>query len=365
MEEHLAVLLRSSAAQRSNPRGDYEAYVWWGSVRSTHRRSELPHLADIRAVDETLAGDNPPETNLYLTDYRSLYVADLAEIQFGPLEQSELSHVPAYYALDHLECDFWFRLSDVRRLVSDDMAATIEQLKKLNNVHYFDQPVSLYGGMVNLPLVVTRPDGVTFFDPNERDLATDASSWAEFDAEIGARVAEVGRSLRDDLLGETTWSAFDPTVRSFVATAEKIYRDNRVDPAFDFSAVLGSFSKAVEVHVGGLVRAACAKMPPAMRHMNVDGATVDLAQARGLSLLSLIHVLSNDEGRRKALVDSLHNGQWLTGAFVAVLSQFREIRNDATHERRIDERTAKLWRNNFLGVGSDGHLVQLAKVKLR
>jgi len=365
MDEHLAVLLRQAAALRASKQSDGDAYVWWGRVRSQHRQAGLPHMESIRAIEASLASEDSPETHLYLTDYRSLYVADLAEICFKPLAQSEMSHVPAYYALDHLECDFWFKLWDVRRLVTDDLPATIEQLKKLHNVDYYDQPVSLYGGMVNLPLVVTRPDGLTFFDPDDRDRATDSVLWAEFDAEIGTQVAHVERSLRDDVLGEIAWSAFDPTVRSFIATAEKIYRDHRSDPAFDFSAVMGSFSKALEVHVGGLLRGACAKMPPLMRFMNVDGVALDLAQARGLSLQSLIHTLSSDEGRRRALVDSLHNGQWLTGAFVAVLTQFRELRNDATHERRIDERTAKLWRNNFLGVGSDGYLVQLSKVKPR
>jgi hypothetical protein len=364
MDEHLAVLLRQAAAQRTHATDD-DPYVWWGRVHSINRRSDLPHLESIRAIESSLDAEDAPETHLYLTDYRSLYVAQLAEIHRGPLRQSETDHVPAYYATDRLACDFWFKLWDIRRLVVDDLPETIEQLKKLRNVHYHDQPVSLYGGMVNLPLVVTRPDALTFFEPDERDLATDDDLWAQFDASIGAQVASVERSLRFDLLGEMAWNAFDPTVRSFIATAEKIYRDHRSDLAFDFSSVLGSFSKALEVHVGGLLRAACAKMPPLIRRMNVDGKSVDLAQERALSLQSLIHALGRDEERRKVLVDSLVNGQWLTGPFVAVLGQFREVRNAGIHEKRIDESTARQWRNSLLGVGTEGHLVQLAKVKPR
>ena len=40
----------------------------------------------------------------------------------------------------------------------------IAELKVLRNVHYNDRPVSLFGGMVDLPLIVTRPDGRRFFD---------------------------------------------------------------------------------------------------------------------------------------------------------------------------------------------------------
>lgn len=48
-----------------------------------------------------------------------------------------------------------------------------------------------------------------------------------------------------------------------------------------------------------------------------------------------------------------------------VLDDFRSTRDDGTHERRIDRRTAILWRNQLLGVGRAGHFVELAKVRPR
>ena len=158
MEEHLAVLLHHASALREKRVRDEEAYVWWGRVHSRNRRSPLAHLDDIRAIDAALGDDDAPETHVYLTDYQSLYVADLAEIHFGELPDEEASHVPAYYHTDRLDSDFWFKLWDIRRLVSDDILGTIEELKRLRNVHYHDQPVSIYGGIVDTPLVVTRPD---------------------------------------------------------------------------------------------------------------------------------------------------------------------------------------------------------------
>jgi hypothetical protein len=365
MEEHLALLLRDAAALRDNRLRDEDVYVWWGRVHSLNRRTDLPHLDKIRAIDEVLSGEDPPETNLYLTDYQSLYVADLAEIRFGALDAIEAPHVPAYYAADRLECDCWFKLWDVRRLVAGDMLATIQALKKLHSVSYFDKPVSLYGGMVDLPLVVTRPDGERFFDEDERDVSTNASLWAEFDAQMGAGIVAVERLLREDLLGDSTWNALDPTVQTFVATAEKVYREHRLDPAFDFSPVIGSFAKALEVQLGSLLRRVLPKLARQHRLMNLDGATVDLTERRGLSLSQLVQVLAGDQARSAALAQQLVNGAWLTGAFAAVLDEFRAVRNVGTHERRIDRKTATHWRNQMLGVGCMGHLVELAKVKLR
>jgi hypothetical protein len=40
---------------------------------------------------------------------------------------------------------------DIRRLVADDTPAVMEELKRLRNTRYHDRPVSLYGGMVDLP----------------------------------------------------------------------------------------------------------------------------------------------------------------------------------------------------------------------
>ena len=73
----------------------------------------------------------------------------------------ELEHMPHYYRSQF--ADFWFRLWDIRRLVADDTPAVIEELKRLRNIRYHDRPVSLYGGMVDLPLIVTRPDEVSWF----------------------------------------------------------------------------------------------------------------------------------------------------------------------------------------------------------
>jgi len=365
MEEHLTLLLRDAAALRENRVRDEDVYVWWGLVHSRNRRTALPHMDSIRAIDEVLSGDDPPETHLYLTDYQSLYVADLGEIRFEPLSASEASHVPSYYALDRLECDCWFKLWDVRRLVADDLLGTIEELKHLQSVAYYDKPVSLYGGMVDLPLVVTRPDAQSFFDEGERDVSTDSLLWAEFDAQMGSGIVAIERSLRDDLLGDATWSALDPPVRTFIATGEKVYREHRSDAAFDFAAVIGSFSKALEIQLGSLLRHVLPKLPKQQRLMNIDGVTVDLTLRRGLTLSQIVHVLAGDQARSAALAHALVNGGWLTGSFAAVLDEFRTVRNEGTHERRIDRKTATQWRNQLLGIGGMGHFVELAKIRLR
>jgi len=365
MEQHLAVLLDLADRYERDALSDDALYVWWGKVRSSNRQTPQAHLDDLRAVAQEIAAETRDETQLYLTDYQSLYVGDVDGIVEGDLPARERAHVPSYYAANDLKCDFWFRLRDIRRLVTGDMLAVIEELKLLRNMHYHGRPVSLFGGMVDLPLFVTRPDGRRFFDEAERDAQTDERLWAEFDAEAGAGVAAMERELRENLFGEATWTCLEPTTRVFIATAEKLYREHRSDPAFDFGPVMTSLSKALEVQVNATLRRALAKVPASARRVNLEGRTVDLAEHRALGLGHLVTAIARERELNTVLTSMLVNGAWFTGSLPTILDDFRGVRNEGTHESRVDRATATRWRNRLLGVGCAGDFVELAKVRVR
>ena len=363
MEQHLAVLLDLAAQDDREALADDALYVWWGKVRSPNRQAPQTHLDDLRMIAREIAADSRDEVQLYLTDYQSLYVGDVAGIVEGDLPANERAHVPGYYEAADLKCDFWFRLRDIRRIVAVDMLAVIHELRQLRNVHYNDRPVSLFGGMVDLPLFVTRPDGKRWFDDDERDALTGGRSWAEFDAEAGAGVAAMERELRENLLGEPTWSALEPTSRVFIATSEKLFRDHRDDPAFDFGPVLTGFSKALEVQVNAVLRSGLPKIPAMKRRVNLDGRTVDLAEHRALGLGQLVTAITRNQELNAALASVLVNGGWFTMSLPAILDDFRGVRNEGAHETRVDRATALRWRNRLLGVGGVGDFVELAKVR--
>lgn len=160
MDAHLEVLL-SGAEGREHARAaedEEPPYVWWAKLKSPNRQQPLPHGAEVLALQAQIG--EGAETHLYLTDYRSLYVGLVDEITDEDVlsdTPGEAEHMPAYYR--GRPADFWFRLLDIRRLVADDTVATIAELQKLRNVRYRDRPVSLYGGMVELPLLVTDGAG--------------------------------------------------------------------------------------------------------------------------------------------------------------------------------------------------------------
>jgi hypothetical protein len=364
MEEHLAILLRQANAAGDRVLHDERVYVWWAKIRSSNRQQPQANIDELRKLANELEGDRD-SLDLDLTDYRSLYVAEVDVILEGDLPDDERMHAPAYYfGKEPMQVDLWFCLRDIRRLVIDDMPAVIEELKELRNVHYHDRPVSLFGGMVNLPLVVKRPDGRTMFDGAEREHATGGRLWAQFDAEQTAGTAAMERELRDNVLGDKVWNALDITARGVLASAEKLFRERRSDPSYDFAPVLTGFAKALEIQTNAVLRRVLPSLPKAARLANVDGKTVSLDKRGPLSLGQLARAITERE-LTAALNAKLGDKGWFTGSLPPILDDLRNARNPAVHSGRTDRKTATSWRNRMLGIGTEGIFVRLGSIASR
>jgi hypothetical protein len=341
--------------------------VWWGKIRSPNRQQPLPHLDRILAIDVELSRDDPgPETHLYLTDYRSLYVAHVAAITTDDPrdDEDERGQVPAYYRREGFSFDCWFQLWDIRRLVSDDTISVVQELRKLRSVMYHDRPVSIYGGMVNLPLLVRETEPVRWFDTEFRETYIGDRYWMEYDAEhVG--IGRIERDLRENMFGDLLWSAFDPTTRSFIAAGEKIWRDHADDPAFDFSPVILEFSKALEVRTNRLLQATLASAPDDLRYFNYEGRSRDVLAGPPLSLAALARFLDGSEALARWLRDHLIEGTWFAGGLPPVLRELASARNAAAHSGTIDRDIAGHWRRLLMGVGCEGDFVKLGRVRVK
>ncbi|MDZ7630135.1 MAG: hypothetical protein U5K74_01950 [Gemmatimonadaceae bacterium] len=360
LDAHLRVLLDWDARHRDGSAQADDVFVWWGKVKSAQRQQPMPHLAEIMAIDaQTARGDT--ETHLYLTDYRSLYVASVEEVIGDDPRADDDAHVPPYYAHDALRCDCWFMLADVRQLVRDDLESVAAELAKLENTRYGHRKVSLYGGMVDLPLIVTRPDGRRFFDAGERELLADGQLWAAFDAESSG-VGAIEATLRDDHFGVEAWTALDSSARRFIAMAEATYRANRRDPAADLSPVLVGYGKALEAQLGRLMTTALRGAPPSITFVNVKGESKPLTSAQELGTVA--HAIVDDQRRGDWLRSKLTDAEWLVSQFGFTLRDFAANgRNPASHAAVVRREDVTRWRNRLLGVGEPSPLVRLALMK--
>ena len=367
LDAHLSILLHWDRERLEGRGSDEDVYVWWAKIRSKNRDGRLPHHADVLTIDDQVQAEQ--ETHLYLTDYRSLYVAEIGEITDDDVrvDEGELAHMPDYY-IGH-PVDFWFRLFDIRRIVTGDTLEVINELKKLQNVGYHDRPVSLYGGMVDLPLIVRRDDAASWFTDTE--ALNEGALWAQRAAEQRSGAQRMATELRDNLFGRELWPLLSPTTRSFLAAAEAEFRAHRDDAEFDLSGAAIAYAKAVETELNATVfpalRAQLQGKPPHEREVREEGRLLDLAGVvPHQSLGTVVHLLEHQElvqaaVRRAMPVD--HN--WVLGLLPRELGPIRDLRNPGAHSEATSAGALETARRGILGIGCEGLLEKLVRARLR
>jgi hypothetical protein len=369
MDAHLRILLGWAEKARAGKEDEDDVYVWWAKLRSKNRTGPLPHSEEVLAISEQVK--QGVETHLYLTDYRSLYVGHIGEIteEDVPGETSgEWEHMPEY--IRGHPSNFWFQLWDIRRIISDDTPATIDELKKLRNTRYHDRPVSLYGGIVELPLIVYQETSRSWFSGGEALL--DGQLWAERDAEHRAGADRMARELRENLFGRDIWAAMEPGSRSFLTSAETVFRERKDEPGFDFSGPAVGYAKAVETELNALIFPALKKAMKGKaqhdREVLLEGRQLDLGgEVSHKSIGTLLHLLENTDGVGKALRATLSSadGKWVTGVLPRQLGKLREIRNPAAHSGSVDAGDLSSIREELLGVGQEGVIPRVVRARLR
>ena len=185
----------------------------------------------------------------------------------------------------------------------------------------------------------------------------------EFDAERMG-VGEMERELRDNVVGEAAWNALDPAARTFVATAESMFRAHRKDPAFDFAAVVIDLAKALELQTNLILRRALVGAADADRRVNMDGRSVDLTSGELWSLGQLARAIGETEHVSRVLKRRLAHGEWFTASLPAILKQLSEVRNPAAHKSALTVDDARPLRDRILGIGASGVLAELGRVKV-
>ena len=368
MHEHLRVLAEWNEKFHRGEAAADDVYVWWPRLRSPNRKQPLPHLTEILSLNEQI--ENDVETHLYLTDYRSLYVGSVADIAIEhPREDHDLAHLPGYAHDRH--ADIFFMLDDIRRLVADDTVATIEELKRLQNVRYDRAPVSLYGGMTDLPLIVERPEPRHWFADD--GSLTEGRLWAEHDLMMRGETDKMSSELRENLFGDDVWRHLEYSTRIFLASAEATFRARRHDPAYDFSAPAVEYAKAVETEANALIfrplRKLYAQGNSVNRRVRVNDGELDLGDVVPHQTLgTLVVLLSKNAEIRKAIPAVFQqklDADFILGELSTYLGQIADQRNPAAHSHKMTRDACLALRERVIGIGQEGMISRIARAKMR
>ena len=368
MDVHLRQLLQWAERFDKDDANAEDVYVWWAKLRSPNRPESLPHTEEVLALDEQIRDGT--ETHLYLSDYRSLYVGHMVEITSEDIPSTrpqEKGHIPDY-VLEH-DVDFWFRLEDLRQVVSGDLKGTVIEIHKLQNVRDNDRPISIYGGIFDVPLIVRRDPPSAWFTDKE-DL-TGGRLWAQLEAELRGESHRVARQLRDNLFGPDLWREMEPASRTFLTSAEAVYRSRRDDPGFDFSACAIEYSKAVEVELNALIFPALKRVlgnkSPKQRQIHGLHSRIDFGKrVPHQSLGAVGHLLHHEPMVQKGIKTALQkDAQWLlSDRFDRQIGALLKLRNPAAHWGITTSDLMSERRQELLGIGCEGFLVRLVRAKV-
>ena len=368
MDEHLRILAEWNDRFHHGEVDAEEVFVWWPRLRSPNRRQPLPHIDDILAIGDQI--ESGVETHLYLTDYRSLFVGLLSDITTEhPKDLGDLDHLPAY--AHELHADMYFMLDDIRRLVADDTVATIAELERLRNVRYHNAPVSLYGGMTDLPLIVERPDPRNWF--SDTGNLTEGRLWAEHELQLRGDTDRMSRELRENLFGDDVWQTLEYGTRVFLATGEATFRARRHDPAFDFSGPAVEYAKAIETEVNALIFRPLRKLfsqgNPQGRYVRVNDGEVDLGgMVPHQTLGALVVLLEKNTDIKKAIRQAFTqktDADFILGELSTYLASIAERRNPAAHSQKFERDECVKLRNHVIGIGVEGMINRIARAKMR
>jgi hypothetical protein len=197
-----------------------------------------------------------------------------------------------------------------------------------------------------------------------RWTSTEDRFWCEFDTERSG-VGAMERELRENLFGATAWSGLDPAARSFIASAEKMFRDHRHDAAFDFSSVVIDYAKAFEVQVNSLLRRVMPGANRDARVVDVGGGTIDITAAPPLSLGQLARAIADHKPLNDWLKRRLEPRDWVAVSLPPILENLAAYRNPAAHADRITREQVVALRDSLVGVGCTGRLVELGGIRVR
>ena len=115
LDAYVQILLKHARAAAGGKCESRDTYVWWPCINATHN-------ADPFGGNSFWLNPEQQENHLYLTDGRSLYVANVTAVtDVDPANAQETRS--ATYS--------WFKIIDIRTLVHDDTIAIRDEMQKL------------------------------------------------------------------------------------------------------------------------------------------------------------------------------------------------------------------------------------------
>ena len=223
IEEHLEILKDNGI-------------VAFGKVRSKLRDYAHPHQDILDDIYKSATKETPIQ--LFLTDYNSIYVANVISIN----ETIKVIKAPKYY--EELEVEYWFVFDDLRLIAHKDFEVIRDKiLSNFKAVNFNDRTYAIYGNPYVYPMQITMKEEINYFDKDDEKFKFYTNIFKSKEQ------LQMKQNLIDFNFGSKRFYNLAPNTQDNIISAEIEYMQNRNNPLYDFSSVIVKYSKAVELEL--------------------------------------------------------------------------------------------------------------------
>jgi hypothetical protein len=349
IEQHIEVLQNANSQEN--------AKVAFGKIRSKLRDYDHPYEQKLLAIYDDVTEEN--YLQLFLTDYSSVYVAKVIEVQEAGVENI----APSYYKEKGLEVEKWFIISDMRRVVHSDFEQVRDKiLANFTTPNFGNHHYAVYGNSYVYPLVVEMDKPIDYFEYEEANY--------RYFTEIfkNERTLEVKRQLIHFRFGKEVFYRLHPNTQDAIVSAEIEYMDNRNDPLYDFTAVVVKLSKAFEKELYLFLRELFIHLiekEPDLADLSyeVQGRTFSLQHHRYQkpNLGTHGYLLKHKE-IKSAISEYIKNFSlkyFIFSILPKAIKFMQPIRNETVHGEGASLRECDDVRGMMVGIGQSGVLCEL------
>jgi len=349
IEQHIDILLGHDSQTF--------ATVAFGKIRSKLRDYDHPYREKLQEIYNSASEKN--YLQLFLTDYSSVYVAKVIEV----LSDNCLNMAPPYYEEKNLDVENWFIISDMRRIVHNDFEQVRDNiLSNFTTPNFDDHHYAIYGNTYVYPLVVNMENSIDYFENDNEDF--------RYFTEIfkNEKSLKTKGSLIDYRFGEKTFYALHPNTQDALVSAEIEFHENKLDPLYDFSAVIIKYSKAFEKELYLFMRELFTKLITLNPSLENVPYTV---QGRGFKLSDYLKykpnmgtnnfLLKNNEVKR-SVNEHLAVGvlrYFIFSEIPKAIYLVQSIRNESVHGEAASLENCVAMRKTVVGIGINGIISDL------
>lgn len=334
--------------------------VAFGKIRSALRNYEPIDEKELEDIYQAVSIKTPMQ--LFLTDYNSMYVANVISISN---QVNNLIKTPNYY--EKLDVEKWFIFDDLRLLALNDFETIRDRiLSNFKAINYNNHTYAIYGNKYVYPMQITMKEEINYFEKDNEDFKYFTNIFKSNEQ------VQMKENLINFTFGEKKFYSLSPDTQDNVINAEVEYHQNKQNPLYDYGTVVVKYSKAVELELYKFMKLVIENLIYLDKSIanfgyqlqGTDYVLEDILKQKP-NFGTYKYIIKADEIKNSINTNIINYRLkiFIFNDLIYYIGILQKIRNESVHGSVTSKDECDEVRKNILGIGKSGMLSDLIKNK--